>query len=41
VLRGTIQKIVDGVSYTAPATIDDPAILDEITAALTARKLIG
>lgn len=31
VLRGTMQKIADGEPYSAPATIDDPAILDEIT----------
>ena len=30
ILRGTIKKIADGVAYTVPATIDDPAILDEI-----------
>lgn len=30
ILRGTIKKIADGASYTVPATIDDPAILDEI-----------
>jgi propionyl-CoA synthetase len=34
ILRGTIKKIADGVSYTVPATIDDPAILDEITETL-------
>ncbi len=34
ILRGTIAKIADGESYKMPATIDDPAILDEITAAL-------
>ncbi len=34
ILRGTIKKIADGVSYTIPATIDDPAILDEITETL-------
>ena len=34
VLRGTMRKIADGEPYTAPATIDDPAILDEIAAAL-------
>jgi propionyl-CoA synthetase len=28
-------KIADGESYKMPATIDDPAILDEITAVLT------
>ena len=34
VLRGTMRKIADGEPYTAPATIDDPAILDEIADAL-------
>jgi propionyl-CoA synthetase len=34
VLRGTMRKIADGESYTTPATIDDPAILDEIGTAL-------
>jgi propionyl-CoA synthetase len=34
VLRGTMRKIADAESYTTPATIDDPAILDEIGAAL-------
>ena len=34
ILRGTIKKIADGESYTPPATIDDPAILDEITVVL-------
>ncbi len=34
ILRGTIRKIADGVPYTVPATIDDPAILDEITTTL-------
>ncbi len=34
ILRGTIKKIADGVSYTVPATIDDPAILDEIKVTL-------
>ncbi|MGC6485177.1 MAG: propionyl-CoA synthetase [Candidatus Puniceispirillales bacterium] len=36
ILRGTMQKIADGVDYPMPATIDDPAILDEITVALQA-----
>ncbi|MHA1108585.1 MAG: propionyl-CoA synthetase [Alphaproteobacteria bacterium] len=35
ILRGTMQKIADGEEYSAPATIDDPTILDEITAALS------
>ncbi|MEZ5593577.1 MAG: propionyl-CoA synthetase [Gammaproteobacteria bacterium] len=34
VLRGTMKQIADGASYKAPATIDDPAILDEISTAL-------
>ena len=34
ILRGTVKKIADGQPYTMPATIDDPTILDEITAAL-------
>jgi propionyl-CoA synthetase len=34
ILRGTVKKIADGQPYTAPATIDDPAILDEMAAAL-------
>ncbi len=34
ILRGTMQKIADGEEWKMPATIDDPAILDEISAAL-------
>jgi propionyl-CoA synthetase len=34
ILRGTMKKIADGVEHGVPATIDDPAILDEITASL-------
>jgi hypothetical protein len=34
ILRGTMVKIADGESYKMPATIDDPAILDEIGAAV-------
>ena len=34
VLRGTMRSIADGKSYHTPATIDDPAILGEITEAL-------
>jgi propionyl-CoA synthetase len=36
IVRGTIKKIADGVAYTIPPTIDDPAILEEITADLAA-----
>lgn len=35
ILRGTMAKIADGEDYKMPATIDDPAILDEIRDALT------
>jgi propionyl-CoA synthetase len=35
ILRGTIKKIADGVEYQVPPTIDDPLILDEITADLS------
>ena len=34
ILRGTMVSIADGKDYKMPATIDDPAILDEITDAL-------
>jgi propionyl-CoA synthetase len=34
VLRGTMAKIADGAAWKMPATIDDPAILDEIAQAL-------
>lgn len=35
ILRGTLQKIADGVPYAVPATIDDPAILGELTDVLS------
>ena len=34
VLRGTMRRIADSEPYRTPATIDDPAILDEIRTAL-------
>jgi propionyl-CoA synthetase len=34
VLRATMRKIADGEEYRVPPTIDDPAILDEVTEAL-------
>ncbi len=34
ILRGTMKRIADSQAYTMPATIDDPAILGEITEAL-------
>jgi propionyl-CoA synthetase len=36
ILRGTMRQIADGEPYKMPATIDDPAILDEISEALKA-----
>jgi propionyl-CoA synthetase len=39
ILRGTMQKIADKEAWTMPATIDDPAILDEIAAALNERGI--
>ncbi len=40
ILRGTIRKIADGEDYKMPATIDDPAILDEITQSLIDNKIL-
>jgi propionyl-CoA synthetase len=37
ILRGTMKKIADGDAWTMPATIDDSAVLSEITAALQGR----
>jgi propionyl-CoA synthetase len=37
ILRGTMKKIADGETWTMPATIDDPAILDEIGSVLRAK----
>jgi len=34
ILRGTMRKIADGQTYAVPPTIDDPAILGEISQAL-------
>jgi acyl-coenzyme A synthetase/AMP-(fatty) acid ligase len=39
ILRKTMRKIADGMSYTIPSTIDDPTILEEITERLKERKL--
>jgi propionyl-CoA synthetase len=36
IVRGTIKKIAEGTPYTVPATIDDPATLEEIGADLHA-----
>jgi propionyl-CoA synthetase len=37
ILRGTMKKIADREPWTMPATIEDPAALDEIAAALKAK----
>jgi propionyl-CoA synthetase len=37
ILRGTMKKIADSEPWTLPATIDDPAILDEIAGAMRQR----
>jgi len=34
ILRGTMRKIADQKEYNTPATIEDPAVLDEIATAL-------
>jgi len=39
ILRGTMKKIADGEPWSMPATIDDPAILDEIGQALRGKGL--
>jgi propionyl-CoA synthetase len=36
ILRGTLRRIADGEAWRTPATIDDPATLDEARAALAA-----
>ncbi|WP_439817901.1 propionyl-CoA synthetase [Zavarzinia sp. CC-PAN008] len=41
ILRGTMSKIADGQAWKMPATIDDPVILDEITANLKALGYAG
>ncbi|MEZ0172094.1 propionyl-CoA synthetase [Microvirga sp. TS319] len=41
ILRGTMKKIADGDQWSMPATIDDPAILDEIGEALKSRGVAG
>ena len=39
ILRGTMKKIADHDPWAMPATIDDPAVLDEIALALAGRGL--
>ena len=35
-----MQKIADGLEWKMPATIDDPAILEEITEAMKERGMV-
>ena len=39
-LRGTMRQIADGEPWRMPATIDDPAILDEITEAMRGHGMV-
>jgi propionyl-CoA synthetase len=41
ILRGTMRRIADGEDYAMPATIDDPAILDEMRDALSGMGYAG
>jgi propionyl-CoA synthetase len=41
ILRDTMKKIADGTHWTMPATIDDPAILDEIGSALKGKGVVA
>jgi propionyl-CoA synthetase len=41
ILRGTMRKIADREEWRMPATIDDPASLDEIAAALQSAGLLS
>ena len=40
ILRGTMKKIADHDPWTMPATIDDPAVLDEIAIALKDKGIV-
>ena len=39
ILRGTMKKIADGDGWAMPATVEDPAIFEEIGEALRLRGL--
>ena len=40
ILRGTVRKIADSKEYKMPATIDDPAILEEIKGDLIKNNIL-
>jgi propionyl-CoA synthetase len=39
ILRATVRALADGEAWRMPATIDDPAVMDELKAALQAKGL--
>ena len=39
ILRATVRQIADGEAWKMPATIDDPAVLVELTEALKSKGL--
>jgi propionyl-CoA synthetase len=39
ILRATVRQIADNEPWKMPATIDDPAVLDELTEALKTKGL--
>ena len=41
ILRGTMKKIADGETWTMPATIEDPKVLEEIGGALKGKGVGG
>jgi propionyl-CoA synthetase len=41
IVRGTMKKIADKEPWNMPATIDDPAVLDEVTVALKSKGMAG
>jgi len=40
ILRQVMRKLVDGEEYVVPSTIDDPQIIDEISATLTQQGVL-
>ena len=40
ILRQVLRKLIDGVPYQMPSTIDDPGILTEIEAMLRAERIM-
>jgi propionyl-CoA synthetase len=40
ILRGTMRQIADGEPWKMPATIDDPAILEEITEVMKGHGMV-